>query len=136
MDDSRIIFLINDKCRGIQCQYEAYDHAEKTTFKTLNQDIKVGDLVLAQAEARHGIVVVKVTDVDVDVDVEALGNVGWVYAPIDKEKIDGLISDEKAAIDAVKQAEKNRRRKELQKSMMEAHKDQIAALQIANMGDD
>lgn len=66
MDNSRIVFLINDQVRAVKAKYEDSGAAEM--FKTFDATIQVGDLAVVQSTTRHMMTVVKVTEIDVDVN--------------------------------------------------------------------
>jgi len=131
------IFLINDKVRAVSAIYEAETPhskpAPRTLFKTFDQDIKKDDLILVPTNTRHNITVCKVVEVDVEVDLESLTPIEWVIGTVDKTDYINLAEMEKAAIDTIKSAEKNRRREELRKSLMANAEAQVLALPISSV---
>jgi hypothetical protein len=76
VDNSKIVFLINDQARAIMATYEPGAPAEM--FKTLDDSISVNDLVVVQSTTRHMMTVVKVTAVDVDVNFDSTTPLKWI----------------------------------------------------------
>ncbi|MGC0225175.1 hypothetical protein [Pseudooceanicola nitratireducens] len=134
MKNSMIVFLINDDVRAIRGQYEEGGKCE--TFKTLDQDIDVEDLVVVQSGTRHGMTVVKVTEVDVEPDLEHGPDLKWVVQRIATGAFDDMLAKEEQAITTVQQAEKRRKKAELRDRMFKDHEDQMQALALTNHKDD
>ncbi|UYO50301.1 hypothetical protein KQX64_06925 [Rhodopseudomonas palustris] len=107
----------------------------RTVFKTLDQDIKVGDFVLVPSNTRHKMTVNKIVEVDIDPDLESTIPMQWVIGRIDRSAFEAIAAEEQRAIDAIKAAEKTHAREELRKKML-AHVDEtkLQALQISQMG--
>ena len=133
MDNSTIVFLINDDTRAVMGRYEA--NGGSTLFKTMDPTISVGDLCVVESTTRHEMTVVEITAVDVDVNFDTQSNVKWVVQKIDKAKHAELIEQETAAISAVQHAERARKKDELRKSLFAAHEGQIKALSLSKMDD-
>ena len=113
MNSSKIVFIVNESARLIQCAYDASSahEAPKTyLFKTLDQSIKVGDLVVVETNTRHGYTIVKVTEVDVDVDFDDAIELKWAFSPINLDAIVELKQAEQAAIDKVRAIELKKKR--------------------------
>lgn len=92
MDASKIVFLINDQVKLIRVSYEPHNESlgnvpkeanaylkerlvpeadsKKYLFKTLIQDLAVGDYVVVETGTRHGMTVCKVLEIDLDVDFD------------------------------------------------------------------
>lgn len=130
MKQSLIVFLINDSVRAIKGRYE--EGGVDTTFKTLDQDIRVDDYVVVQSSTRHGLTVVKVTAVDIDVDLEANAEMLWAVQKIDMASFGVTLEQEQKAIAAVNAAEKARKKEELRRSLFANHEATIATLELAN----
>lgn len=130
MNQSKIIFLINDQVRAVRASYE--NGASSDEFKTLDQSIKVGDLAVVTSGTRHEMTVVKVTEVDFDLDLESSQDVRWIVQKIDKDGFDKIKAQEAEAITAVNAAERRRKREELRKTLFADHQEQLAALPIAH----
>lgn len=137
MNYSTAVMLINQNIRAIKTIYEPDTNTHKqtrTTFKTLDNSIAVGDYVVVPTDTRHGKTVVLVTEVDVDVDFESSVVVEWVIDKISTEQNQKILDEEVKWIEALKASEKRRKREEIKKSMLEMYQDDgIEKLPIANM---
>lgn len=131
MNYSRAIFLINDDVRGIRCQYDPTEPRNTTVFKSMDPDIKVDDYVVVQTSIRHEMTVVKVTEVDVDVDLDYSNDLSWVIQTVDTESFAELQAKEQTAIDAMKSAEKRRRRAELRESLFKDQAEELKGLELS-----
>lgn len=134
MDNSRIVFLINDHARAVMAKYEEGGNAEM--FKTFDPSIKVDDLAVVQSSTRHNMTVVKVTAVDVDVNFDATTPLNWIVQKIDKPSFDRVLEQEAQAISAVQAAELRRKKEELRKTMFKDHEDSIAKLALTSRADE
>lgn len=134
MDNSRIVFLINDQVRAVKAKYEDTGAAEM--FKTFDATVKVGDLVVVQSTTRHMMTVVKITEVDVDVNFDSATLIPWVVQKIDAPAFDAILAQETQAISAVQAAELRRKKEELRRTMFKDHEASIAALALASHGDE
>ncbi len=134
MNNSTIIFLINDDCRAIKGVYEP--NGPEETFKTFDPDIAVDDLIVVESNTRHEVTTVKVTAVDVDLDFNTSQKVKWVVDRIDMFSFEQLLELEQEAIRTVQMAEKRRVKEELRKSLMANHEAEFAKLAITNISDD
>lgn len=130
MHNSKIVFLLNDDTRAIKVQYE--EHGTSAVFKTMDPDIKVDDFVVVESGTRWGMTTAKVTEVDVDVDMESHTEIKWALHQINVDAHEELLKQEAAAISAVAQAEKRRKKEELRATMFKDHEESIKALAIAN----
>ncbi len=133
---STAIFLINKHARAISATYEAEDNAKRTIFKTLDQDIAVGDFVVVPTDTRHKMTVVKVVEVDVDVDFDSTTTVHWVIGVVDRAYHEDLLKQESEAIKVIKSAELRKKRDELREAMFKDHLETIKALPLAAMNGD
>lgn len=134
MQNSMIVFLINDNVRAIKAEYELRGTAE--IFKTMDPDVKVDDLVVVQSGTRHEMTVVKVTETDVDLDFDNGPAVKWVVQKIDGNAFSKLKAMEQDAITTVQAAEKRRKKAELRERMFKDHEEQMKALQLTHTSED
>jgi hypothetical protein len=130
MDNSKIVFLINDQVRAIRASYETTQASE--VFKTFDESIEVDDYIIVQSEARHGFSVCKVREINVNVDFDSNTPIKWAAQRLAKEDFDKVLAQEAQAITAVQTAELRRKKEELRKSMFADHEDTIAALTLSN----
>ena len=142
MNLSKAILLINPNIRVIETQYEvdppagspARDAPKKTLFKTLDPNIKVGDIVLVPTTTRWKASANKVTAVDVQIDDhDSPGELKWLIDRVDTIAYDRSVAMEQEAFTVMRDAEKKRKQAELLKSIMEANPGlQNAAIANAN----
>lgn len=130
MDNSRIVFLINDTARAIMATYE--DNGTAEMFKTLDADIRVGDLVSVQSTTRHKVTICKVTEVEVDVNFDGTTPLKWIISRVDMAAFDQIIAGEAQAVSVVQAAELKRKKEELRKAMFANHEDSISALALTS----
>ncbi len=129
MQNSTIVFLINEDARAVNAQYEK--DGSSTTFKTLDATIKVDDFVVVESGTRHGMTVAKVTAVDIDIDFEAAKNIQWIVQKINSPEFNKILELERQAIATVQNPERRRKRDELRKNLFADQQDQIKALGLA-----
>ena len=142
MNYSTAIFLVNDKVRAVRGIYEAWDDKSgkpmpaSTVFKTFDQDLKVGDLVLVPSGTRHRMTVNKIVEVDVEPDLESSIEMSWVIGVVDFPAYQAVLAEEAKMIKLMRDAEKADQRKKLREKVL-AHMDesQLAALAIAKRED-
>lgn len=134
MDNSRIVFLINDHARAVMGAYE--EGGTKEMLKTFDPTIKVGDLAVVQSGTRWKMTVVKIIEVDVDVNFDATTPLNWVVQKINAPAFDKVLEQEAQAISAVQAAELRRKKEELRKTMFKDHEDSIASLALTSRADD
>lgn len=130
MDNSKIVFLINDSARAIEAKYE--DGGVTEVFKTMDPAIDVGDMAVVQSGTRHGMTVVKVTAIDVDVNFDSPAAIKWVVQRINKPAFDQILTKEGEAISAVQAAELRRKKAELRKNMFADHEESISRLALTS----
>jgi hypothetical protein len=133
---SLLVFLINDKVRAVECCYDPDQEkaGKKTVFKTMNEDIKVGDFVVVPTDTRYGYTVVKVVNVDIEPDLDSSAQMNWIIDPVGLAHHEQLLKDEKEAIDKARAAQKTQRRNELRAAVF-AHQseDKIKELALTNL---
>lgn len=120
MNLSTAVFLINDNARAVMVTYEQDAigrNASRTMFKTFDKSIKVDDYVIVPTDTRHNLTVCKVVEVDIDVDFDSVTQVAWLIGRVDLADVIEIKTQEELAINAIKAAEKLKKKKELQDSM-------------------
>lgn len=117
-NQSTAVFLINESTRAILATYEAEDHAPRTMFKTFDQDIDVGDLIVVPTGTRHRMTICKVVETDVDVDFTSNTPVEWVISKVDTSEYEEVAKREKEALKTIRSAEKNREREKLREALL------------------
>ena len=139
MNNSTAIFLINDDIRAIRCAYEVdaeNNPAKRETFKTFDKSIEVGDYLIVESGTRHNMTVVQVKEVDYEIDFDSHVDVKWVVGKIELDDFEKMKAQEQQFLDAVKSAEKARKRRELRDNLVKDHEEQISKLPIAHITDD
>lgn len=136
MNYTTAVFLINKHVRAIQATYEAADNAARTTFKTLDPEIAVGDFVVVPTDTRHKMTVCKVVECDVDVDFDSSVAMTWIIGKVDRAPHELTLSQEAQAVQAIKSAELRKKREDLAKSVLADKIADIKALPIAAMNGD
>lgn len=136
MNLSTAVFLINDNARAIMVTYEPHEGASQTMFKTFDKSIKVDDYVVVPTDTRHKLTVCKVAQVDVDVDFDCHTQVNWIIGRVDLADTNEIKSQEEKAVEAIKAAEKLKKKRELQNSMNELLKVSGGDLKLLSIGND
>lgn len=145
MNYSTAVMLINANIRAIKTIYKpdilradgkSALNEVRTIYKTLDPDLKKGDLVVVPTATRHGMTVVLVDEVDVEVDFESPVQVGWVIDKVSKDAVDKILLEEGKWIEMLKASEKRKKREEIKKSMLAMYDDEgIEKLPITNMSE-
>jgi len=130
MNYSTAILIINDACRAIKVTYETGDHAPRTTFKTLDKNIKVDDYVVVPTDTRHNLTVCKVVEVDVDDWMGTNQQINWIVGRVDMADVNKIKQVEESALTQLKAAEKLKQRRELRASMEAAVAENAGALAL------
>ena len=130
MDNSRIVFLINDSVRAVEGTYE--DGGKVEMFKTLDPTVSVDDLCVVQSGTRYGMTVVKITKVDVDVNFDATTPIKWVVQKISAAAFKLITDQEDEGISAVQAAELRRKKAELRATMFKDHEAAIDELALTS----
>jgi len=141
MNYSLAVLLLNDNCRAIKAIYEPDPKDDKAPkpkrelFKTFDETIAVGDIVMVPSGTRHNVTSVKVVETDVEWDVHTSGEVKWIIGKVDQSEFNKLKALEENAISAIKESEKTAARKKMRSEMLQ-HMDEAAIKQIdlANVG--
>ena len=134
------IFLVNTKCRALRLAYEWCDENGKDMkgtavntdiFKTLDQTIRVGDLVLGETQSRHKHAVYKVVETDIEPDLEHAHYIPWVAAKVDSSLAASKAAEEEM-LAAIRRRDKEKKRAELAETMLKDYGDVINKLSISN----
>lgn len=136
MNYSTAVMLINDNIKAVLCTYEVdtdKTKAPRVMFKTLDHSIKEGDLVIVPSNTRHERTIVKVVEFDAEVDFDSHTHVDWIVGKLDQSVFENITKEEAKAVDAIKAAEKLKRRRDIRANIDALHADNLAALPIANM---
>lgn len=132
MHKSVIAFLVEDSIRGVRCTYEdgkaPNNDVSGYFFKTFDQSIAVGDMVVVETNTRHGMTCVKVVEVDVEPDFDANIEIKWILHKVDLAEYKHMLAQEKIIIDKVQSAEKRRKREALRESLLADKAGEFAAL--------
>jgi hypothetical protein len=139
MNYSSAVMLINQNIRAVKVSYDL--NAQGTpqglyAFKTLDQTIDIGDIVIVPTTTRHNFTCVRVEEIDIDVDFESPTIWNWIVGRPDMAAYDNILNEEKKWIDTLKAAEKRRKREELKKSMFDLYENpetDFNGLAITNM---
>lgn len=133
MNYSTSVMLINPSIRAVKGQYEENGGLE--TFKTLDQDLAVGDFAVVETGTRWGMTVFKIVEVDVDVDFDSSKPMGWVVGKVTVEEHNKLKKLEADAIALIRKGELRKRREDIRKNTLSAlNAGEIDKLEIAKLG--
>lgn len=136
MNLSTAVFLINDDTRAVMVTYEVDAvgrPATRTMFKTFDKSIKVDDYVVVPTDTRHNLTVCKVVEVDVDVDFDSSVQVAWIIGRVDLADANQIKEQENAALDAIKSAQKLKKKKELRAALLDDNIGILQNMAIANI---
>jgi hypothetical protein len=141
MNKSTAIFLVRKDVRCIAVSYEPIIQSsgkkiptDIKSFKTFDAAIKVGDLVLVPTDTRWGFAVGKVTEIDLHVDFDSPQEMRWIVQKVDASVYDQIVENERSMMDAVADADREARRKELAAKMF-AHNPDLANNPLFISGD-
>lgn len=134
MNKTTIVFLINDSVRAIKATYDS--GASPELFKTLDQSIKVDDLIVVQSSTRHEMTVCKVTEVDVEIDLDSPALMKWAIQRVNVDALNDLLAQEDQAIAKVNSIEKRKKKEALRAAIFADEEDTISTLKLANHADD
>lgn len=116
MNLSTAIFLVNKAVRPVRVSYDpdikAHNNPDKL-FKTLDESLKKGDMVVVPTNTRHGMTVCKVEEIDFRVNFDTHTQYDWIIGRVDVPAYESIIAQEKQVIDRIGKAEENRKRAEL-----------------------
>lgn len=133
MNYSTAVMLINQNIRAVRGQYEPEGATE--VFKTIDQNLKVDDLVTVESGTRWKYTTMKIVEVDVEVDFDSNKAISWVVGKIDTSVHDQIKGMEAKAIDVIKKGELRKRREDIKKNTLDAAAaGEIEGLDIARLG--
>ena len=121
---STAIFLYNDKVKAVLCSYDPDDKENpgdpksppKTTlFKSFDETLKEGDLVIVPTGTRHRYTVVRVEKVGVEPNLETRAHVDWIVGPFDRSGHEKTIAQEAEVTQRIKDGQKVAKRREIAK---------------------
>lgn len=142
MNYSTVIFLTNKHVRAMVAIYEAEpeEHRKnpnnRTTFKTLDKDLKIGDFIIVPTKTRHNMTVMKIVEADVDVDLDTTTQIDWIIGKIDRKEYEETITNEAAIISAVKSAEIRSKRENLAHALFKDNLTTLKALPMVAINGD
>lgn len=120
MNYSLAVFLLEDKVRLIGVSYEKVQEGKPSSvysFKTLDQSIKVDDIVVVPTKTRHDMTICKVIEVDIRPDFDSTTEVEWLIGKVNPESIADTKALEALALTKIKDADYARKKAELQKDL-------------------
>jgi len=118
MDHSALAFIANDDVIAITCTFQS--GGKRYTYKTLDDTLKPGDLVLVECSGPsnyYGFCVVKVKEVDTDVDLQASFGYKWIVGKIDLDTHTKIIKAEKQMVKEVRRADLKQKRQTFAKAI-------------------
>ena len=124
MHPSRNVFLLRNDVRVIGCSYEPeagnfQDHAPvSNTFKSLDEDIKLGDFVVVPTDTRHKMTVMRVEEVDMEPLIESDSKIDWIIGVVDKSGFDEMQAQEKAIQAKIASAKRRKKQEELKAELL------------------
>lgn len=139
MNYTTAIMLVNDNIRAVKCIYEPDSTngsamlSKRTLFKTLDKSIAIGDFVIVPSDMRHKMTTVKVVEVDAEVDFESSIQVDWIIGKISMANYTEINAAEELAIQAIKAAERTRKKNDLRAKLLEHDAETLKHLPITNM---
>ena len=128
MNLSTAVLLMNDKCRVIEATYmpdaegeqrdaDGKPRAKRELFKSFDEAIKTGDVLIVPSSTRHKITTVKVTDVDVDWDPDCSTEIKWIIGTVDLAHFEELKTLDEKMFKVIKDAEKTDKRNKLREKL-------------------
>lgn len=133
MNYSTAVMLINPSIRAVKGQYE--ENGSPETFKTIDQDLQIGEMAVVESGTRWNMTTVKISEVDVDVDFDSSKKMGWVVGKVNTDDHEKLKTMEDAAIELIKKGELRKRREDIKKNTLDAVvAGEIDKLEIVQLG--
>lgn len=123
MNYSTAVLVMDTGARCVKVIYEPdTEHTKQTRemFKTFDKTLKVDDFVVVPTGTRFNLTVCKIVAVDIDDWMDTSGELKWVVGRVDMADATKVKAWEASAIERLKDAEKRKRRRELQASMTES----------------
>lgn len=136
---SLLVFLLDDKVKAVRAVYEkvdepipaptpaAYGEDTKTArklqgflFKTLDDTLFVGQLVVVPTDTRHGFTVVKIVEIDAEPDMRTDKEVKWVVGPVDVAEYHRVREGEQSILAKVAKQKLRKEREALRETLLGA----------------
>lgn len=122
-NESLAIVLVNREVRLVRCTYDGFDKngtplGSPGLFKTLETDLKKGDLVIVPTGTRVGFTVVGVSELDVRPDFESNERAEWIVGKLDVSPYQQMLGKERKFIDAVHEADRRAREDKLREQLL------------------
>lgn len=120
MNLSTAVMLVNKGIRSVKVEYDPDTYKNNSPFvrfKTIDQTLKVNDLVVVTTSTRHGFTVAKVTEVGFPVDFNSAEQWGWIVSKVDTEGHKARLELENKIIGKVGEVQENKMRNELKEAM-------------------
>lgn len=114
MNHTLSALLLSEEVLMVGCQF--VEHGKVYNYKTMDKNLKVGDLVTVQCTGRehnYDVAIVKVVEVDVEPDFHTHHEFKWVIGKVDMEGLKDLLQQEKDAVNQVKKLERTAKRKQI-----------------------
>jgi hypothetical protein len=103
MNLTSAIMLVNKEVRPVRVSYDP--------------DVPKHNDPKVRTATRHGFTVCKVTEIDFRVNFDSPQDYDWIVGRVDTAQFDEMVRQEKIVIDRIGDAEENRKRAELSKSL-------------------
>ncbi len=143
MNLSTAVLLMNERCRVIEGIYEPDGKgpdgsksegykAPRELFKTFDEAINVGDILIVPSNTRHCITTVKCTGVDVDWDADTTKEIKWIVGTVDTAAFEELKVLDAKMFEVIREAEKTDKRNKLREKLT-AHMDEGQKVTLANL---
>lgn len=113
---SMAVFVMNEEVRGIKAVYEDI-HETPAFYKTFDQNVKVGQLIVVPASTRLGFTTNKVVEVDVEPDINRSGEVKWIVGSVSLENYESCLEQEQEMITQLNALEKRKAREAVKAEM-------------------
>lgn len=124
MNLSAAVMLFEENgVRPVKVEYDPEkpgNNNPNVVFKTVDETLKVGDIVVVESHTRHKFTTAKVTHIgfaDVPVDFENPQRWGWIVQKCDTDAYDNILAGEKNLIGKVAEANANKMRADLKNAM-------------------
>lgn len=119
MNYSAAIFLVSDKVRAVKVQYQSEENAKRYqesmgyTFKTMDPNVKKGDIVTIPTTTRHHFTCAKVIETDVLIDDNASFEYKWIVGVVDVASYEAILDMETKIVEKVRAVQVQKQRREL-----------------------
>lgn len=129
MNYSAAIALVSDKVFAVSCVYVL--GGQEYVFKTVLDDIEVDDLLVVPSTKGVGFSVVQVKNLAVDFEFSSSSiNYVWALSKLDLVGHEILLTNEKAAVDLLREADRKKRRKDVRETMVTLTSTELDAIKF------